>query len=97
MRVLLIGVGTVGEAIVRMAATRDWCEGLVLADYDVARARSLEAGLGESGKARIVVEQVDARDRDLVSRGRHASWSSKSMLATRARWPGSRDVNASTW
>jgi len=62
MRVLLIGVGTVGEAIARMAATRDWCEGLVLADYDVARARSLEAQLGESGRARIVVERIDARD-----------------------------------
>ena len=53
MRVLLIGVGTVGEAIARMAATRDWCDSLVLADYDVARARSLEAGLAESAKARI--------------------------------------------
>src|SRR5437870_2317761 len=62
MRVLLIGVGTVGEAIARMAATRDWCEGLVLADYDVARARSLEAELMESGKAHIVVERTDARD-----------------------------------
>ena len=67
MRVLLIGVGTVGEAIARMAATRDWCESLVLADYDVARARSLEAGLAESAKARIVVEQVDARHAHAVA------------------------------
>ena len=67
MRVLLIGVGTVGEAIARMAAARQWCEGLVLADYDIARARSLEAELGESGKARIVVEEIDARDAGAVA------------------------------
>ena len=43
MRVLLIGVGTVGEAIARMAAQRDWCEQMVLADYDAERAAALQA------------------------------------------------------
>ena len=31
MRILLVGVGTVGEAIARMCAERNWCETLVLA------------------------------------------------------------------
>jgi saccharopine dehydrogenase (NAD+, L-lysine forming) len=65
MKVLLIGVGTVGEAIARMATGRDWCEALVLADYDVARARSLESEL--VGSARISVEGVDARDAQAVT------------------------------
>jgi hypothetical protein len=41
MRILLIGVGTVGKAIARLSAERDWCEVMVLADYDDAsRARA---------------------------------------------------------
>jgi saccharopine dehydrogenase (NAD+, L-lysine-forming) len=60
MRVLLIGVGTVGEAIARLAAERDWCEQLVLADYDPARATALAASL--AGGERFPVERVDARD-----------------------------------
>ena len=60
MRILLIGVGTVGEAIATLAAERDWCEQLVLADYDTRRATSLSAGLG--GGDRFPVERVDARD-----------------------------------
>jgi saccharopine dehydrogenase-like NADP-dependent oxidoreductase len=60
MRVLLVGVGTVGEAIARMCAQRDWCETLVLADYDLARASALRSLLGNLD--RFPVEQVDARD-----------------------------------
>jgi saccharopine dehydrogenase (NAD+, L-lysine-forming) len=60
MRVLLIGVGTVGEAIARLAAERDWCEQLVLADYDTARATALATSL--DGGERFPVERVDARD-----------------------------------
>ena len=66
MRVLLIGVGTVGEAIARMAASREWCESLVLSDYDLARPQALEAEL-RAGAGRIVVERVDARDVSAVS------------------------------
>jgi saccharopine dehydrogenase-like NADP-dependent oxidoreductase len=65
MRILLVGVGTVGEAIARMAAEREWCEALVLADYDVERARRLAAELGDDG--RFGVEQVDARDAGSVA------------------------------
>jgi saccharopine dehydrogenase (NAD+, L-lysine forming) len=60
MRVLLVGVGTVGEAIARMCAQRDWCELLVLADYDLARATALQAEVGSP--ERFPVERIDARD-----------------------------------
>ena len=62
MRVLLIGVGTVGEAIARMAASREWCEGLVLADYDLWRARSLASELEGKVSTQMAVEAIDARD-----------------------------------
>src|SRR5579859_993591 len=65
MRVLLIGVGTVGEAIARMAAQRDWCEAMVLADFDVGRAGALQGELGDA--ARFPVEQLDARDAPVVA------------------------------
>jgi len=41
MRVLLVGAGTVGEAIARIAAGQPWLEKIVVADYDVARARDV--------------------------------------------------------
>ncbi len=41
MRVLLIGVGTVGEAIARLSAGREWLELMVLADYDAQRASQI--------------------------------------------------------
>jgi len=66
MRVLLMGVGTVGEAIARIAAQRDWCEALVLADYDIERAKALQAELGGDA-ARFPAEQVDARSADSVA------------------------------
>ncbi len=65
MRVLLIGVGTVGEAIARMAAQRDWCEQMVLADYDAERAEALQRELGDT--ARFPIERVDAGDSTAVA------------------------------
>jgi saccharopine dehydrogenase (NAD+, L-lysine-forming) len=64
MRILLIGVGTVGEAIARLAAERDWCEQLVLADYDSQRATALAASF--EGGDRFPVEHVDARDQGQI-------------------------------
>ncbi len=64
MRVLLVGVGTVGEAIARMARERDWCEAMVLADYDLDRATRLQGLLGDS--SRFPVEQVDAGQADRI-------------------------------
>jgi saccharopine dehydrogenase (NAD+, L-lysine-forming) len=60
MRVLLIGVGTVGEAIARMAAQRDWCDQMVLADYDLDRLAGLHAELGYA--ERFPIERIDARE-----------------------------------
>jgi saccharopine dehydrogenase (NAD+, L-lysine forming) len=65
MRVLLVGVGTVGEAIARLTAPHAWCESMVLADYDTARAESLQASLGDAD--RFPVEHIDARDRSAVA------------------------------
>jgi len=65
MRVLLLGVGTVGEAIARMCAQREWCEYLVLADYDLDRATRLQTLLGDS--RRFPVEQVDAGRADRIA------------------------------
>jgi saccharopine dehydrogenase (NAD+, L-lysine-forming) len=71
VRVLLVGVGTVGEAIARLAVGRDWLEQIVLADYDVARAKGVADSLGQP--ARVAVEQVDASSAEAVSAlaGRH--------------------------
>ena len=60
MRVLLVGVGTVGEAIARISAGADWCEAMILADYDEARARTLSDALG--GAPRFPSARIDARD-----------------------------------
>ena len=65
MRVLLVGVGTVGEAIARLSAERDWCEAMVLADYDEARARTLADALG--GAPRFTAVKLDARDASAVT------------------------------
>jgi saccharopine dehydrogenase (NAD+, L-lysine-forming) len=65
MRVLLVGVGTVGEAIARMCAQRDWCELLVLADYDLDRVTALQATLGDA--SRFPGERIDARDAAAVA------------------------------
>ena len=65
MRVLLIGVGTVGEAIARLAGERAWCEVMVLADYDDSRARALADSLG--GAPRFPATGIDARDASAVT------------------------------
>jgi saccharopine dehydrogenase (NAD+, L-lysine-forming) len=60
MKVLLVGVGTVGEAIARLSAGRPWLEKMVLADYDLARARRVADEVGDSASHPAV--QVDASD-----------------------------------
>jgi saccharopine dehydrogenase-like NADP-dependent oxidoreductase len=65
MRVLLVGVGTVGEAIARMASQREWCELLVLSDYDLSRAEALQRELGDA--SRLPVERIDASDSAAVT------------------------------
>ena len=43
MKVLLVGVGGVGEAIAVMADKHPWLEKMVLADYNKARAEEVQA------------------------------------------------------
>ncbi|HET8570560.1 MAG TPA: saccharopine dehydrogenase C-terminal domain-containing protein [Candidatus Limnocylindria bacterium] len=58
MRILLIGAGTVGEAIARITADRDWCEQMVIADYDLSRATSVAQDIGQP--ERFTAVQADA-------------------------------------
>ena len=64
MKVLLVGVGGVGEAIARMAKFRDWVELMVLADYNLDRAKEVQLKLGN--EKRFPVETIDASVRDEV-------------------------------
>ena len=58
MRVLLVGVGGVGEAIAMIAKPRAWMQLMVLADYNVKRAEEVQKKLGD--EARFPVEFIDA-------------------------------------
>ncbi len=64
MNILLVGTGGVGEAIAVMACRRPWLDKMVLADYNLARVREVQARLGD--ERRFPVEQVDAADRAQV-------------------------------
>ena len=76
MRVLLVGVGTVGEAIARLSAGRPWLECMVLADHDLDRARRIAQEIGDDSShptalidasdERAVEELARAHDVDLV-------------------------------
>jgi saccharopine dehydrogenase-like NADP-dependent oxidoreductase len=57
MRILLVGAGGVGSAIVKIAARRRFAD-LVVADYDLARAQRAAAGGGEA----VTAIRLDARD-----------------------------------
>jgi saccharopine dehydrogenase (NAD+, L-lysine-forming) len=65
VRVLLVGVGTVGEAIARIGADRDWLEQMVIADYDAERAESVAALIGQPEK--FVPAQIDASSESAVT------------------------------
>jgi saccharopine dehydrogenase-like NADP-dependent oxidoreductase len=60
MRVLLVGTGGVGEAIAAIAKPRAWLELMVLADFNVKRAREVQTKLGDASAIRFPVEFVDA-------------------------------------
>lgn len=64
MKVLLIGVGGVGEAIAAIAKPRTWVEQIVLADYNVDRAKEVQKKLGE--EQRFPVEFVDASKQENI-------------------------------
>jgi saccharopine dehydrogenase (NAD+, L-lysine-forming) len=60
MKVLLVGVGGVGEAIAAIARPHPWVEMIVLSDYNLNRAKEVQAKLGD--EQRFPVEWVDAGD-----------------------------------
>jgi saccharopine dehydrogenase-like NADP-dependent oxidoreductase len=64
MKILLVGVGGVGEAIAVISAKRDWLDLMVLADYNQARAEEVQAKLAVPEK--FPVEWVDAHDKDQI-------------------------------
>ncbi|MFL6181587.1 MAG: saccharopine dehydrogenase family protein [Actinomycetes bacterium] len=64
MRVLLVGAGGVGSAVVPIAARRRFFESMIVADYD--RARS-ERAVAQVDDRRFVADQVDASDAESVA------------------------------
>jgi len=60
LKVLLIGVGGVGEAIALVARDRPWLEKMVMADYNLERASKVQKRLGDVDK--YPIEHIDARD-----------------------------------
>ena len=64
MRVLLLGVGGVGEAIATLAKSRAWMELMVLADYNLRRAAEVQEKLGEP--ERFPIEFIDASRQDAI-------------------------------
>ncbi len=64
MRVLLVGVGGVGESIAVIASKRPWLELMVLADYNKARAEEVQAKLKD--KTKFPAEFVDAGKQDMI-------------------------------
>lgn len=64
MKVLLVGVGGVGEAIAVIAKERPWVEQVVLSDYNRERLQEVQAKLGNP--QRFPIEWVDASKQELV-------------------------------
>ena len=64
MKVLLVGVGGVGEAIAAIAKPRKWMEQMVLADFNVKRAEEVQKKLGDP--QRFPVEFIDASNQGSI-------------------------------
>jgi len=64
MKVLLIGVGGVGEAIAITAKPQPWIQQMVMADYNLKRAKQVQKKLGS--RKRFPVEHVDAGDKKQI-------------------------------
>src|SRR5688500_14810837 len=64
MRILVIGAGGVGSAVVPTALRRDFFEHLVVADYDAARATAVA---GRAADPRVSAARVDASDREAIA------------------------------
>jgi saccharopine dehydrogenase (NAD+, L-lysine-forming) len=64
MRILVIGAGGVGGAVVPTALRRDFFEHLVIADYDAERAESIAR---RAHDRRVQAAFVDASNRELIA------------------------------
>lgn len=64
MKVLLVGVGGVGESIAVIAQDKPWVERLVLCDINTKRCREVKAKLRQPKK--FPVEQIDASNRTQI-------------------------------
>ena len=64
MKVLLVGVGGVGEAIAAIAKPRAWLEQIVLADYNLERAKEVQKKIGDD--QRFPVEFIDASKQENI-------------------------------
>ncbi len=64
MKVLLVGVGGVGEAIAMIARERPWVEMIVLADYNLQRAMEVQKKLGDP--ERFPARQLDASKQKMI-------------------------------
>ena len=64
MRVLLVGVGGVGEAIASISRPQKWVEQIVLADFNLNRAKEVQKKLKDP--TRFPVEWVDANKREQI-------------------------------
>jgi saccharopine dehydrogenase (NAD+, L-lysine-forming) len=65
VRVLVLGAGGVGSAVVGIARRRDFFEAMVVADYDQARAERAVASV--SGDKRFAAARIDASRADDVA------------------------------
>src|SRR6188508_79368 len=65
MRILVVGAGGVGSAVVPIAVRRDFFELMVVADYDLERAERAVARFPHDG--RLVAARVDASSADAVA------------------------------
>ncbi len=64
MKVLLVGVGGVGEAIATISKPHSWVEQVVLADYNLDRACEVQARLKDA--QRFPIEFVDASKQEMI-------------------------------
>lgn len=64
MKVLLVGVGGVGEAIAMIAKSHPWVEQIILSDFNIKRAKQVQWKLGDP--KRFPVEFIDASKQEMV-------------------------------
>jgi saccharopine dehydrogenase-like NADP-dependent oxidoreductase len=70
VRILLIGAGGVGDAIVKISADRNFFEKLIVSDYDIQRAEKSVEWVNQhspEAAAKFQTAQIDASDSDQVA------------------------------